>query len=457
MADDIAQTLRLLADDAGIRSVPRLLKTAAAEGIKATRRQAEEALRKRVQAQILHPPPRSTAKVTSEGPNSRYAADLIDFSQNTARPGGHAYILVLMQVWSRRLWATPLKNKTWHETNKGMKKLISEATPPPSADDDTHDLLTDAGLEFSRVELAMPSESWVVRTKDPLDRQGIASLDKAIQTFKTTLEDLIEGKGGDWTTHLKQAVDAYNRSYNSAVLGPPKDAENKTSRQFILEKENADRISANSKIAQKRIDEVNKTGYFREATGARRAFNQQYGPKMKAEGIEGAYVKGQDEKLHLLKRVIPVPADSEEPKGKLTQPRQYKADTLRDVAEDVHSLLIDEPLSIRDLTSKLDAVLQEVDDGKIKTRAFINKFPDLFVIKKDGKLETVHALVLSGTAKPKVTVSKSRVSAAKKEGPFPEVREGGSSSSRAPKAKAMPFWTAFQYSYGNVAPDKSAR
>jgi hypothetical protein len=114
---------------------------------------------------------------------------------------------------------------------------------------------------------------------------------------------------------------------------------------------------------------------------------------------------------------------------------------LRDVAEDVHSILIDEPLSIRDLASKLDVVLQEVDDGKIKTRAFINKFPDLFVIKKDGKLETVHALILSGTAKPKVAVAKTRVSAAKKE---------GKESSKA--AKAMPFWTAFQYNYGDVAP-----
>jgi hypothetical protein len=95
----------------------------------------------------------------------------------------------------------------------------------------------------------------------------------------------------------------------------------------------------------------------------------------------------------LLKRVIPVDADSAEPKGKLTQPRQHKADTLRDVAEDIHSQLIDQPLALRDLAAKLDSVLQEVD-GKIKTRAFINKFTDLFVIKTDGKQETVHALVL---------------------------------------------------------------
>jgi hypothetical protein len=115
---------------------------------------------------------------------------------------------------------------------------------------------------------------------------------------------------------------------------------------------------------------------------------------------------------------------------------------LRDVAEDIHSQLIDQPLSLKDLASQLDSVLKELD-GKIKTKAFINKFPDLFVIKTDGKREIVHALVLSGTVKPKVTVSKTRVSAT-----------GDSSGSRAgaPKAKAMPFWKAFQYTYGNVEP-----
>jgi len=183
---DVVEQLKSLADEAAIRSIPKLLRTAAAEGIKATRKQAVEALEQRVQAQILHPPARSTAKVFSESPQSRYAADLIDFAVNTNRPGGYAYILVLMQVWSRRLWAVPMKTKTWEETNKAMKRLISETEPMPSVEDTkTHDLLTDAGLEFSRIDTIMP-EGWVVRMKDPLDRQGIASLDKAIQTLKVT-------------------------------------------------------------------------------------------------------------------------------------------------------------------------------------------------------------------------------------------------------------------------------
>jgi len=164
------------------------------------------------------------------------------------------------------------------------------------------------------------------------------------------------------------------------VLGPPKDAENGSVREFLIDETNAINIANNSKIAEKRVADVQKTGYFREATGSRRAFNQQYGPKLKVEGVEHNYVKGSDGQLHLLKRVIPVHENSAEPKGQLTQPRQYKADTLRDLAEDVHQSLIGQPTAMSDLALRLDPVLNNLE-AKIKTRAFVKKFTDLFAIK----------------------------------------------------------------------------
>ena len=62
---DPVERLRALASEAAIRSVPKLLKTALGEGIQATRKQAEEALKERVPAQMLHPPPRSSGKVAA--------------------------------------------------------------------------------------------------------------------------------------------------------------------------------------------------------------------------------------------------------------------------------------------------------------------------------------------------------------------------------------------------------
>ena len=81
---DIVEQLRTLAREAAIRSIPKLLKNAAGEGIKATKQQAEDALKERVPAQVLAPGPtqRAQGKAFSESPESRYTIDLIDFSQN---------------------------------------------------------------------------------------------------------------------------------------------------------------------------------------------------------------------------------------------------------------------------------------------------------------------------------------------------------------------------------------
>ncbi|MEI6872576.1 MAG: hypothetical protein WCL08_09870 [Verrucomicrobiota bacterium] len=94
------------------------------------------------------------------------------------------------------------------------------------------------------------------------------------------MEDIIEEQGGGWRDHLQAAISAYNRRYNSASLGPPSKAEDGGSREFLIDQTNADIMASNNDIANKRIADVQRTGHFREATGAKRGFNQQFGPKL---------------------------------------------------------------------------------------------------------------------------------------------------------------------------------
>ena len=422
----LSDQLRALAKEAAIRSVPKLLQTAASEGIKATRKQAEEALAESVPRQVLRPPPRSNGKAYTESPQSRYSCDLIDFSQNTAKPG---YICVLMQTWSRKIWAAPQDDKTPTQTNIALQKLLEEANPKPNL---THDLIHDAGMEWSRVRDILP-ENWVERAKDPLDTNGIATLDKGIQSLKQGLESIIEEDSGDWRTHLKQATMGYNRTFNSAVIGPPNSAENGSSREFLITQQNAMNMAANDETSKKRLEAVQKTEHFREATGAKRSFNPQYGPKLHLEeAVQGKqYIKGSDDLLHLLKRVIPIPTNSGEPKGRLTQPRQYLSDTLRDLAEDVHAELIGAPRRLLDLSYSLDPKLQR-KEAKIRTREFIRKFTDLFRI--EGSPEVVHALVLSLSQKARSerTIEVQPLPAPRRqmrEEPPRNYQEGGSSAS----------------------------
>jgi hypothetical protein len=105
-------------------------------------------------------------------------------------------------------------------------------------------------------------------------------------------------------------------------------------------------------------------------------------------------VKGSDGQLHLLKRIIPVAKESMEPKGRLTQPKQYLHDTLRDFAEEIHSELLGHPQRMVDLSHSVDPRLK-AKKQRVKTREFVKKFPDLFSTRGEKANEVVHALVVS--------------------------------------------------------------
>ena len=81
-----------------------------------------------------------------------------------------------------------MKDKTAAETNKALRILLDEAKP---RDDQTHDLFHDAGKEFSQIGQVL-GKNWVSRAKDPLDRNGLATLDRGIQEVKKNLEHIIE-------------------------------------------------------------------------------------------------------------------------------------------------------------------------------------------------------------------------------------------------------------------------
>ena len=394
---EIVQALKQLAKELSIRSVPKLLKSAQHEGvIGVTRKFAEDALKLSVPKQVIAPPPRSLGKVYSESPESRYSCDLIDFSQNSPQPDAR-YILVLMQTWSRKMWVKAIPDKTAEVCATALQDLLQKDDLSPSQ---PHDLIHDAGKEWSLLYTVLP-QSMTERTKDPVDPNGIASLDKGIQTLKQTLEHIIEEEGGNWVRHLQQAVRAYNRTPNSAVLGPPATAENGDSRQFLIDQANADAFEHNQNLYDKRSAEVEGPKAYRTPTGNKRSFNPQYGSKQVLASIEPGrqYVVDDKDNYDLLTRLLPVHQESEEPRGRLTSERQYKKDTLRPLAEKIHAFLINKPTDLKLLA---DRYTSKLEDDRITFSAFLKLYPELFEVK-DGVVyaRTVSQTIKRRSAKPK--------------------------------------------------------
>lgn len=59
------------------------------------------------------------------GINDTFQADLIEMIPWANQNNGYRYILMVIDVFSKRAWAMPLKNKTGEQVTKAMTSLLT--------------------------------------------------------------------------------------------------------------------------------------------------------------------------------------------------------------------------------------------------------------------------------------------------------------------------------------------
>lgn len=177
-----------------------------------TKRQVQEWLKEQKVYQLHKTPKRSSIvkPVIQSKPDTYYQADLIAF--NTKKDEGYRYCLTMIDGFSRKLFAVPLKQRTKQETQSAMLKIIH--------DNDLHPKIiqTDAGAEF--VGLSIPNAKHIVIKVGSPYSNGI------IERFNGTLKRLIymnmEVQYGDsgikrWVSDLPILVRAINDSHQTTI------------------------------------------------------------------------------------------------------------------------------------------------------------------------------------------------------------------------------------------------
>ena len=140
---------------------------------------AREALKPDVARQILAPPPRSTGRPAALRENSKFQADLIDFSLNLPPTSdGNRYLAVAQDVFSREMRDTPLTSKDPDTVANATKNMIDNLRQAET--ESQFKLSTDAGAKYSRLGLPDGAAHGV---KDPADRQGLAAIDTGIKNL----------------------------------------------------------------------------------------------------------------------------------------------------------------------------------------------------------------------------------------------------------------------------------
>ena len=164
--------------------------------------------------QIQRAAPPLKGKVASHYQHYEWQADLIVW---TTAPSSSAnkmsepekYILVVQDVFSRKLWAEAMVTKQPDEVLRAFKKIIEHVRVDGGVI--VNRLTTAAGGEIVDVKKFMTDMNRVYRVRTSL--RSLATLDNAIGLMKKALaRDMRKHKTDDWAARLDKVVRGLNES-----------------------------------------------------------------------------------------------------------------------------------------------------------------------------------------------------------------------------------------------------
>ena len=108
--------------------IDRLRTALQARGIRASYNEVSSVVRGDEAKQLFAPRQRYEGRVASSNLNERWAADLIDFTAQPSPP--YTHILVAQGIFSRKVYARPLRGTTPQEVTAAFRNILSGVTPP---------------------------------------------------------------------------------------------------------------------------------------------------------------------------------------------------------------------------------------------------------------------------------------------------------------------------------------
>lgn len=148
-------------------------------------------------------------KYTMRGINDTLQADLIDMQQFKRENRGYRYILIVIDVFSKRAYAEPLKDKTGKNTTEAMEKIFVQVGAP------VRNLQTDDGREFFNSTMRQ-----LLTRYDSVNHYSTYSAKKAsiverlIRTIKRKLYMYFSLHGAyKWYDILSEVIHNYNNTW----------------------------------------------------------------------------------------------------------------------------------------------------------------------------------------------------------------------------------------------------
>lgn len=147
-------------------------------------------------------------KYSMRGIADTLQADLIDMQKFARINRGYKYILIVIDIFSKRAYAEPLKNKTAIITTEAMEKIFKRVG------DRIRNLHTDDGKEFFNSRMVQLLEQYgSINHYSTYSGQKASIVERLIRTIKRKLYmQFTLNASNKWYDILQKCIDDYNNN-----------------------------------------------------------------------------------------------------------------------------------------------------------------------------------------------------------------------------------------------------
>ncbi|KAL3118243.1 hypothetical protein niasHT_003722 [Heterodera trifolii] len=168
------------------------------------------------------------ARTTAAGFMTDCQVDLADFQALSRHNSGNRYLMVVIDVLSKRIFVTPLRTKKSEDMVEGFKRVFSTMPMKP------HRIFSDKGTEFRNHQLKkLFDEEEVEKYESTHSEKKAALAERAIRQIKNRVyRYFAQTKTLKWVDVIDQIVDGINKSPSRVHGMRPIDVNFKNSQQI---------------------------------------------------------------------------------------------------------------------------------------------------------------------------------------------------------------------------------
>ena len=206
--------------------------------------------------------PRRKFKV--KGLNESWQLDLLDWRKYSQENNGYNYILIVIDVFSKKVWAEPIWRKTMSDVSAAMGRILKRAPSPKI-------IQLDEGKEFVNHEFGKLMKKYKIHMYSTFSPIKASVAERVIRSFRDLFEKHFQlNDSHKWVDVLQTIMDFYNNRKHRTIKMAPNKVTKQNEKQLLNTVYRSFKLTSRPKFKKSQWVRISKHKKLFEKSSTRR-------------------------------------------------------------------------------------------------------------------------------------------------------------------------------------------